>query len=60
MLGPTPTRGTSNTTFMDRNGKIVETTPGGAQAAIRLLERTREPGRRRALFGLAGAAGAVC
>jgi hypothetical protein len=42
------------------NGKIVETTPGGARVAIRLLERIREPGWRRALFGLAGAAGAVC
>jgi hypothetical protein len=56
MLGPTPTRGTSNTTFTDREREIVETTPGGARVAIRLLERIREPGWRRALFGLAGAA----
>ena len=61
MLGPTPTRGTSNTTFMDRerenrgdHSSLAPKSPSGSSNASGSLAGAG------ALFGLAGAAGAVC
>ena len=62
MLGPTPTRGISNTTFMDRerenrgdhSSRMAPKSPSGSSNASGSLAGAG------ALFGLAGAAGAVC